>query len=615
MLRDAPALRVLATSRNPLHVSGEHQYEVPPLALPEPEAARDPASLAEYDSVALFVERARAVHSDFRLDGGNSGDVASICVRLDGLPLAIELAASRTRLLAPDAILARLGSSLDLLTSGGKDRPERQQTLRATLDWSYALLEEDDRLMLQELSVFSGGCTLESAEEVCGATGRSVVDGLESLVDMSLLRHVASSEPARFEMLETVREYGLERLGEGRRAAAARVAHAEHYLVFAEHAAPMFEGPEQLAWARRVGDELENVRTALTWALDNGREDLAMRLAAALRRFWERGPLGEGRHWLESALRSAPPSADTWRPEALRVAGRLASLQGDYVDAGRLLEEARERFVELGDRAGLTATVAELAWITLVRGDYDRSEELWEEALALSREASNLPSVARALTGLARGLAEKGQYARAGALAGEALELRRKLGDVRDVANSLTALGRVELLAGHSNEARRLLEESLSLARELGDRLREAEALYFLGLCSLQEGSTQESVPLFRERLELCRELGDRLGVAECLDALGGVAAMRHEGRRAARLFGAADGVRLSIGAAPWRLERSRRERDEAAARSYLDRGTFESDKAAARAMGLDEAVKAGQEAAEHLGQASSAATPLAQRT
>jgi tetratricopeptide (TPR) repeat protein len=334
----------------------------------------------------------------------------------------------------------------------------------------------------------------------------------------------------------------------------------------------------------------------LDWSLASGRADLAMRLAAALGRFWERGPVGEGRHWLETALSSASAGADPSAAEASRTAGRLASLQGDYRDASGLLEDARERFASQSDRAGLTATVAELAWITLVQGDYERSEELWNEALSYSRHQGDRHSIARALTGLGRVVAENGHHGRARKLTHEALELRRELGDAHNIANSLTALGRIELLAGRIGESRRLLDESLSLARGLGDRLREAEALYFLALAALYEGKTKESLASLGKRLELCRQLGDRLGIAECLDALGGIAALRDQGRRAARLFGAADGVRRSIGAAPWKLERARRERDEAAACSYLDRITFEEDKDLASTMSLDDAVALGED-------------------
>jgi tetratricopeptide (TPR) repeat protein len=263
-----------------------------------------------------------------------------------------------------------------------------------------------------------------------------------------------------------------------------------------------------------------------------------------------------------------------------------------------MLEEAYEHYAAQADGAGLTATVAELAWITLVRGEYGRAQELWEQALSLAREAGDRQTEARALTGLARGLAESGHDARAGQLAREALELRRELGDARNVADSLATLGRVELLAHHDEQARKLLDESLSLARELDDHLREAEALYFLVLVALQEGSTQEAVATLGKRLALCRDLGDRLGIAECLDVLGGVAALRHEGLAAARLFGAADGVRRSIGAAPWTAERARREHHEGMACSYLDRVTFEQHKAEACAMGLGDAISLAEESA-----------------
>ena len=297
-----------------------------------------------------------------------------------------------------------------------------------------------------------------------------------------------------------------------------------------------------------------------------------MRLAAALRRFWERGPLGEGRTWLEAALQSSSQHPTAYRADALGAAGRLASLQGDYANAGDLLEEARGMFAAEEDHTGLDAAVADLAWITLVRGDYERSGELWEQALSLSREADDKPGVARALTGLARGLAERSnragrrarprsaggaqadrRHARCGQFAGGSRARRVACGSQR-----------------RSPETARRKPLSRAGARRSAEGSRVA---LLLGLAGLRE-ALRDSIGLLRERLELCQELGDRLGIAECLDALGGVAAMRGDGRRAGRL-GAADGVRQSIGAVPWRLERSRRERDEAAARTYLDSVTF----------------------------------------
>jgi predicted ATPase/RsiW-degrading membrane proteinase PrsW (M82 family) len=605
LLVDAPSLKILATSRASLHVSGEHRFEVPPLALPDPEQLDDFQSVARCESVALFFERAKSVDSSFTLNRQNARSIADICLRLDGLPLALELAAARVNVLSVDMLVDRLGSRLDLLSQSTAVKPERQQTLRATLDWSYELLSADERALFADLSVFAGGFRLESAEDVCrGDLDRPVLDYVQSLLDASLLTRTLSVRHApRFQMLETVREYARERQSDSNHRDVLRTCHAKHFLDFALGAQPWLEAAEQLFWTQALEEELENLRAALKWSFDSGQSDLGLGLATALGLFWERGRVGEGRKWLAIGLRSTGGGAGGAPGDSYRVAGRLAALQGDYDEANKLLERARSEFSSENDTEGFAESLAELAWIALVRGDYERSEELWEQTLEQSREIGDTQNVARALTTLARVLAETGRRQRAKSLAEEGLALRRELGDQRNVANSLTTLGRIALLDGHGEEAKPLLEQSLALARELDDRLREAEALYFLALVALEAGTPDKATPLLAERLELCRELGDRLGVAECLDAIGGIVALRGDGAGAAKLFGGGDGLRESIGASAWRFEHARRDRLEAIARQYIDEVTFGHEKSEGRAMTLDQAVSSGLENLERLSQ------------
>ena len=307
VLHSAPRVKVLVTSRTPLGLYGEHEFPIPPLSLPESEAAPSAEHLADYGAIRLFLDRTRAVNPEFSLTEENAGAVAEICERLDGLPLAIELAAARAKLLPPQALLSRLGNRLKLLTGGARNLPERQRTLRNTIEWSYEMLDEGEKTLFARLAAFPGGGTLEAIEAVCDAEGDLPVDPLEgvsSLLDKSLLRQVAEQEDEpRFEMLETIREFALEKLEESADAGAVERVHAEFYLDLAEQAEPRLWGPEDAAWLERLEREHDNLRAALSWALDHEEVDLALRLGAALRWFWNLGGYyGEGRSWLEATL-------------------------------------------------------------------------------------------------------------------------------------------------------------------------------------------------------------------------------------------------------------------------------------------------------------------------
>jgi len=578
LLALAPRLTVLVTSREALRIRGERAYPVPPLGKAE--------------AAELFVARARAVDPGFELTERTQPTVEWICRRLDGLPLAIELAAARAKLFAPAEIRDRLEASLlEATGEGAQDLPERHQTLRATVEWSHGMLGLAERSLFARLGVFSGGFELEAVESVC-EDGAEVISALESLVDKSLVRRNRQvEERARFEKLETIREFALERLAETAEADAVRRRHAEFFLRVAEAGASELLGPRQVSWVRRLGREHENFRAALAWTRDNDGE-LGLRLAFALARFWEqRGTLGEARAWLAAALESHDHTDRAVRARGLSYFGRLALLQGDYGTARSSLEQALAEGRAINDRDEIAACLVELGWVELVTGQDERSRALAERALELSRELGDDQLVSRALRSLGRALAEQGDTDGARPLLDESLAIRRRLEDRRSISNTLSALGRTALLAGDLEGARASLDASISLARELGDKLRLAEPLYHLALVAIEEEAEAEARELIGERLTLCTELGDRLGIAECLDVIAFVD--RADASRAARLLGASEGIRSSLGARPWRYESARRARLEESLRSPAGETAYDEALAEGQSLSVDRAVEA----------------------
>jgi predicted ATPase/class 3 adenylate cyclase len=393
MLAVAPDLKVLATSRAPLGLYGEHEFPVPPLSMPDLKSPPPLERLTQYEAVGLFVERARAVKPDFKVTNDSAPAVAEICVRLDGLPLAIELAAARIKMLPPKAMLQRLGSRLKLLTGGARDLPERQRTLRATIEWSFALLDEGEQLLFARLAVFSGGRTLEAIEVICDAEGDLPVetfDGISSLLDKSLLRQEegSSGEP-RFVMLETVHEFAREKLEESREAEEIKRVHAQYFLTLAEEAYPELKGANQLEWLDRLEAEHDNMRAALTLALERKEAEGAISLGGALWLFWfVRGYHSEGRRWLQEALAIDERGSPDSRAMALAGVGWLAVQQGDLDRAQEVCEEGLEVLEHEGREArdAKLGLLVCLGWVALDRDDYERATQLFEESLALSQQ-------------------------------------------------------------------------------------------------------------------------------------------------------------------------------------------------------------------------------------
>jgi predicted ATPase len=550
ILAACPRLKVLATSRAPLHLRSEQEFVVPPLAMPEPDQRLSVDEAGQYPAVGLFVRRARAVKPLFSLTPALVPIVVAICRRLDGIPLALELAAARTKLLSPRELLARLERSLSVLVGGALDMPERQQTLRNAIKWSYDLLSTAEQSLFRCLSIFVAGWTLEAAEAigVDEDDGHlNVLDSLGSLVDKSLVKAFEVREGVtRYTLLETLREYGLEQLEACAESEALQRRHAEYYLALAEEAEPALRGPEQGAWLERLEREHDNLRAALGWASERGEIELGLRLAGALWRFWQaHGHLGEGSNWLEELLardglevssrnRRISPAV---RARALNGVGNLALNQGDYTRSAARIEECLALRRELGDTWGVAAALNNLANAVIYQGQYRRAASLYEESLAVFRALEDRWCIAVTLNNLgfvANGL---GEYAQATTLHDEALALRRELGDTANVAASLQNLGEVAASQGDYAHAIALHEESVGLFRELESKGGAAYSLQSLGDLARRQGDLDRAAALLDDSLTTFREVGDKRGIAVVLCALGHLARARDEGSRAATFY------------------------------------------------------------------------------
>jgi predicted ATPase/class 3 adenylate cyclase len=501
LLAASAEVKVLTTSREQLGVRWERVFGLQPLAVPRPNSQLDFAGLAAVPSVALFVERARAGGATFPMNETNTRAIAAICAKLDGLPLAIELAAARARLMPPVSLHARLSKRLDIF-GGPRDAPTRHSSLGATVDWSYELLSPSEQVLFGRLGVFVGGWTEDAAQTVCGPDESSVLEGLLGLAERSLLRADDTGEELRFTMLATIREYSAQRLSCTPDADQIRRKHAAYFMHFAEQAAPRLTGPDQSAWLTRLEREYGNLRAALEWSLETADGETGLRLGTALRRFWLiRGYTGEGNRWLESLF--AQPSGEpmsTVRCEALGAAGVLAGAAGDYERAADLLHQALAYWRAAGYRQGVAQTLSRLGSLTALRGQ----------------------------------LADSRTYVR------EALALYRDLGDDRGAGVALANLGVIAFYSGQHSEAERLSIEARDLLHPLGDRDTVGRAVITLGLVAQERGEHTTALTFLRESLATFQELGDRAEIVETLELLAGVLATIGQAERAAWLFSAA---------------------------------------------------------------------------
>jgi predicted ATPase/class 3 adenylate cyclase len=514
LLAAAPRLRILVTSREPLHVTGEQELAVPPMDVPDTGQPSAPEELMRYEAMALFMQRARAVNPGFRVTEANVATVVELCRRLDGLPLAIELAASRVKLLSPQAILERLEHRLKLLTGGPVDLPARQRTLREAIGWSYELLDETERALFGRLSVFAGGWTLEAAEAVANPAaelGRDALEVLGSLVDKSLaMRSPTASDVVRFGMLETIREFGVEQLELAGEAEATRDRHASYFLEAAEGAEPYLRGLQQKRWLDGLELEHDNLRAALRRGMDAGYAQLGLRLVGALWRFWHlHGHLAEGRRWAEEVL--ALPAA-----------------------SGRTAERAK----------ALTA----LGGLTYWQEDVPATRRAYEEALAIARELGHRSAEAEGNYNLAYVPAYEGDMATAVAMFEESRVAFEELGIRRGVADVLWILGIAARLEGDLSRSRTLAEESLRLHRQAGDLFGATDALHTLGRTALAQKDLDTAASSFLQALDNDEQVGNRTGMAIVMDNLAAKASAEGQHLRALRLAGASEAIKEAAG-------------------------------------------------------------------
>jgi predicted ATPase/class 3 adenylate cyclase len=549
LLTVCASLKVLVTSRAVLHLSGEQEYPVPPLKLPEAGRYLAPEALERYPAIALFVQRARAVKPSFQLTGDNAVAVARICAHLDGLPLAIELAAARSKLLSPQAMLERLGSRLDFLKGGARDAPARHQTLRQAIAWSHELLTEEEKGFFRRLSVFTGGCSLEATERVCGVAGSLDADALDAvaaLADKSLLRQDAGpGEEPRFVMLETIREYGLERLRSSGDWEATRRAHATFFLELAEQAEVELTGPRQHLWLDRLEADHNNLRAVLSWAEEQGEIELGLRLGAALWRFWvTRGHMLEGRQWLQRLLALPGGAARTSaRARVLHGLGTIIYEISDFAQARPFLEESLSVWREVGDRRGMAAALSSLGWLAFEVGDFGAARTLSQEALLLNRELGEKRGVAVALFNLGQLALQQSDYPAALSLLQESLALRREIGDRRGCAYVQVSLGWMEQQRGNHGQAAAILGEALAVFRELIDKQLIGWALAHQGVVAYELGEYDHAQVLLEDSLALGREVGNKVIIAFALNYLADV--LRSQGKVALALPLLDEGISL----------------------------------------------------------------------
>ncbi|HET9001388.1 MAG TPA: adenylate/guanylate cyclase domain-containing protein, partial [bacterium] len=557
LLRGCPHLKLLVTSREPLSVPGEKVWRTPSLSLPDPQRAPSSEELAHCEAARLFVERAIATQPTFAVTAGNANAVAQICRRLNGIPLAIELAAARIKVLSAEQIAVRLDDSFRLLTGGSRTGLPRQQTLRAAMDWSYDLLSDQERGVLRRLSVFAGGWTLEAAEAVCAAESveaADVLDLITQLVDKSLVVAETQGGEARYRLLETVRQYGRTRLAEAGEATGVAIRHRDWFLQHAERAEPEFFGPEQRTWLDRLETEHDNLRVALEWSkAEPAGAEAILRLAGALTWFWFiRGHWREGRRWLESALArsaDAPPAA---LPRAIHGATFFAWRQSDYKRAAELGKQGLAVCREVGDRQHMGRLLVWLGITAMRETDYGRATSRFEEGLAIARA----------------------------------------LGDKWLIGLAQAQVGIVAQVHGDLDRAITLHTESLALGRETEDAFSITYNLRNLGKDTLQQGDDTQAGAYFAECLTLSREIGHRWITEECLDGLARVACARRQYERAASLFGAADALTEAIGHHRSLVDQADHDKRVTATRAGLSAAAFNKAWAQGRAMTLERAIE-----------------------
>lgn len=607
LLQQCPGLKILATSREALGITGEVAWTVPPLSLPSRRPWTNPNSVAdalglyeESESVQLFTVRATANSSDFQLTSENGAWVAGICRRLDGMPLAIELAAARVRSLSVQQIAQRLDDRFHLLTGGSRTAPLRQQTLASTLEWSYALLSTEEQKVLQRLAIFAGGATLAAAEAVCigeEVDSAQVFDVLSRLVDKSL---VTADKPergeTRYRLLETIRQYALEKLAEAGELTESKDRHLSYFVDWAEMAEPHILGPEHLSWLESYESEHDNIRAALEWCKADDRNDFAgLRLAAACGRFWRvRGYLSEGRMHLSEALSQAGAQERTiTRAHALTLLANLEYLQSDYPAMRPVAEEAISIWRALGQegKAGAANTLDLLGELATEEGDYENAPIFFEEAMNLYQELNDVRGISQIHMQFGWAAMRKGDYEHAQSHLEEFRRLAQLTGDSINLAYAFSGLGEVAVRLGQYERAISFLEEALVLDRERGDKWGTATLLGSLGWVALRQGNLKRMNELLGESLGVRREISDKGGIAWCLEKLAEAKYNQSQLEKAAKIFGHAHSVRVPIGSVIDPADQPDYNRIISGLRSSLGEAAFAALWAEGSAMQLEDVI------------------------
>lgn len=607
LLAATSKLKIIVSSREALKVYGEREFAVRPLAIPDLLHLPLLGELSGYSALALFTQRAQLVKPEFQLNTSNAATIAKLCMRLDGLPLAIELAAARMDTLTPAQMLEQFNNRLALLVREDARLPLRQQSLQGAIEWGYTLLDQSSQTVFTRLAVFTGGCTAEAAEIICNSDYDPEIDTLSCLillVNKNLLRKIEADKAGepRFVMLDTIREYALLCLSRSGEEEQLRCQHAAFYSSLAEEAAPYLTGPQQVEWFQRLEQEHNNIRAVMNWALEDleSRAGIVLRLGAALWRFWAaRGYLSESRHWLETAL-AADPESDgreqaatekEIRAKAFNAAGILARDQGDYERATMLLTQSLALQRELKDTPGIASALNTLGTVQANLGNYATALTFHEETLGLRRELNDQRGVAISLSNLGALREALGDYPQSIALYQEALGLLHQLGDKRTIARVLHNLGHTMLVQGDLEQARRWIEESLNLRRELSDKPGTADSLILLAEVTEMQSRLEQALELYKESLRLLQEIGDTLNIAACLEGIAETLGNSQKLEPAVQLYGAAEQLREVIGAPLHPADRPKYEQSIARITVQLTLAKFQATWAAGRALTQEQAV------------------------
>lgn len=634
LLAACSGVKVLATSREPLHLTWEREIPVSPLRLPDLARLPELEALLGYSAVALFLERARAIRSDFTLTPQNAAAVAEICVRLDGLPLAIEMAAARVKSLTPEALAHRLDDRLGLLTAGARDVPERQRTLQSAIAWSYDLLKPGEQALFRRLAVFAGGFTADAAQAVFGSDLEiNAIEGLGALVDKSLLRHGSLPDGAsRFSILESLREFGLKQLATTGELETIQRRHAAYFAALAQQAEAHRHGNQQSSWLETLEREHANLQGALGWCLDGGGVVLGLQGATALSWFWDlRGHWSIGRRWLERLLDAYGATHDALRAKGLCALGRLLWHQAEFEQAQVALEESLAMYRRLGETIGIINVLDSLCLVFMWREEYAKADEVAQECLVLSRKLNDAAGIWRGLCGRSVIAANRGEYETATASFHEALRIAQELGleyerglilynlgraafyqgqldsaaafyeeclaifneinSKLDIARTVVRRGDLAALRGDVDSAAHLYEEGLARIRELDDTRWAIRPIHGLATLALRRGDYQQSHTLLQESLRLCVESEAKLEGIECLETAAALAASDGHAGIAAKLFGTVESLRSAIGAPRPPVYRSQHERIVTAVRRGLGASAFGAAFAAGQALSLEQAA------------------------